>query len=145
MASFKTILSEVGTALKTFFTKDLKTVLVDATDVAEALEPAVAIAFPGISGLYNLTVNAAAKAEEDSIVAGAQSGTGAQKLALVMAAIENDFNAYWTASGHTGTPTQATIETWVNAVIAALNAIPAPASSAPTPVTQAVPTVLAAI
>lgn len=119
MASFTSILSDIGNALKKVFGVAVK--------VAAVAEPIVDIAFPGIANLYNLTVSAAANAETNAIAAGAQSGTGAQKLATVIASITADFEAYATTAGIPFT--QATIETWVNAVVATLNAIPAPSTS----------------
>ena len=115
MASFTSILSGIGKALSKVFGIGIK--------VAQVAEPIIDIAFPGIAALYNLTVTAAANAETNAIAAGQQSGTGAQKLAVVIAAITNDFEAYASAAGIPYT--QATITAWVNAVIATLNAIPA--------------------
>jgi hypothetical protein len=114
MASFTSILSDIGNALKKVFGIGIK--------VAEVAEPIIDIAFPGIAALYNLTVTAAANAETNAIAAGAQAGTGPQKLATVIAAITSDFEAYATAAGIPFT--QATITAWVNAVVATLNAIP---------------------
>lgn len=121
MASFSSILSAIGHGLKVFFSGAVK--------VAVAAEPIVDIAFPGIAVLYNTTVAEVAKAEAAAIAAGQQNGTGQQKLALVIAAITPVFEDY---AKQTGIPTanQAqTIEQWVNAVVASLNAIPSP----PTP------------
>jgi len=121
MASFTTILSDIGNALKKVFGVGVK--------VAEIAEPIIDIAFPGVASLYNLTVTAAANAETDAIAAGQQSGTGAQKLATVIAAITTDFEAYCTAAGIPFTA--ATITAWVNAVVATLNALPAPSTAPP--------------
>lgn len=123
MASFTSILSDIGNALKKVFGVAVK--------VAAVAEPIVDIAFPGISALYNLTVSAAANAETNAIAAGAQSGTGAQKLATVIASITADFEAYATAAGIPFT--QATITAWVNAVVATLNAIPSSTNTAAQP------------
>lgn len=119
--SLKSILSDIGNGLKTFFT--------DADKVATAAEPFVDIAFPGVAALYNTTVTAVGNAETAAIAAGAQSGSGAQKLAAVVASIESDFNAYWKSIGNTTSAPQSTIENYVNAVVASLNAIPAVASA----------------
>lgn len=116
MASFTSILSDIGKGLKVFFT--------GAVTVAQAAEPIVDIAFPGIAPLYNLTVSEVAKAETAAIAAGTQNGTGPQKLALVVAAIESEFNSY-AAKNNLAAPSAATIENWVNAVVATLNVIPA--------------------
>lgn len=118
MASFASILSAVGHGLKVFFTGAVK--------VAVAAEPIVDIAFPGISVLYNATVNEVAKAEAAAIAAGQQNGTGAQKLALVVAAITPVFEEYATQTGIPSAQKEQTIINWVNAVVASLNAIPAP-------------------
>jgi hypothetical protein len=113
--SFKSILSDIGRGLKVFFT--------DATKVAQLAEPIVDIAFPGIALLYNSTVNAAIGAENAAIAAGAQNGTGPQKLAWVTSAISADFAAYAKANGIAYN--EATVQSWINAVVATLNAIPA--------------------
>lgn len=116
MASFKTILDDIGNGLKKVFTI--------GTEVAKAAEPFVDIAFPGIAPLYNATVAAVGTAETAAIAAGAQTGTGAQKLAAVVASITPVFTAYATAQGLPA-PTVATITNYVNAVVATVNAIPA--------------------
>jgi uncharacterized membrane protein (Fun14 family) len=119
--SFTSILSDIGTGLKKFFSA--------ALPVAEAAEPIIAVAFPGVSALYDATVTEIGNAETAAIAAGAQSGTGAQKLAAVVAAVTPTFTAYATAQGLPA-PTTATITNWVNAAVASLNAIPA--ATAPT-------------
>jgi hypothetical protein len=115
MASFSSILSNIGHGLKVFFAGAVK--------VAVAAEPLVDVAFPGIAGLYNATVNEVAKAEGLAIAAGSQSGTGPQKLSLVVQAIESEFDAYAKANGITYDASH--IEAWVNAVVTSLNVIPA--------------------
>lgn len=133
--SFISILDDVGSALKKFFGVEIT--------VAQAAEPIVDLAFPGISVLYNATVNEVATAETAAIAAGVQTGSGPQKLALVVAAIEPTFNQYLQAQGLPAQPT-ATIENWVNAVVAGLNAIPATSSTttvSATPVTSIQPSV----
>jgi hypothetical protein len=120
MASFTSILSDVGSGLKKFFS-----VVIGAAEVAE---PFIDVLFPGFAVLYNTTVAAAANAEANAIAAGAQNGTGAQKLAFVVSAIEKDFNSYTSANGLVA-PSQAVIEAYVNAVVASINAIPATKAS----------------
>lgn len=119
-ASFKSILSDIGNKLKEFFTK--------ALPVAEAAEPIVDVAFPGVAALYNSTVAEVSAAETAAIAAGAQSGTGAQKLAAVVAAITPTFAQYAAQNGLPA-PTQAVITNYVNAVVASLNAIPSTSSA----------------
>lgn len=114
--SFTSILSDIGSGLKKFFSA--------VVPIAEAAEPIVAVAFPGISALYTATVTEVANAETAAIAAGAQSGSSTQKLAAVVAAITPTFTAYAAANGMPA-PTTATITTWTNAIVASLNAIPA--------------------
>jgi hypothetical protein len=116
MASFTSILSDIGTGLKKFFS-----VVVGAAAVAE---PIVDTIFPGLAALYNTTVAAVANAEAAAIAAGQQNGTGPQKLSLVVAAIESSFNTYASSNG-LAAPSTAVIENYVNAVVASINAIPA--------------------
>lgn len=124
MTNFKTILSDIGSGLKKFFSL--------AIPAAAAAAPIVDVAFPGISALYDTTVAAAAQAEAAALAAGASSGSsGAQKLALVVSAIEAQFKSYAAANGIANV-TVTMIENWVNAVVASLNAIPA-STAAPSP------------
>jgi len=116
MASFSSILSGIGNGLKKFFGV--------ALTVAQAAEPIVDVALPGIATLYNLTVNEVVKAEAAAIAAGQQSGTGAQKLALVLQAITPAFQEYAAATGVPSASEAATITNWINGVVATLNAIP---------------------
>lgn len=122
MASFKSILSDIGGFLKKAFT--------DATKVAQAAEPIVDKAFPGIGDLYNATVTAVINAENAAVAAGAQTGSGATKLSLVVNAIESEFNSFASSIGIESTATAT--EGWVNAVVASLNAIPSSTSTTST-------------
>jgi hypothetical protein len=137
MASFKSILSDIGHGLKVFFEKVIPG--------AVAAEPLVDAIFPGIGMLFNTVVNEVASVEGISVAAGAQSGTGTQKLALVLGNpnVQSAITAIETNLGVSINQTQQT--SIINAIVALLNSIPAPASSTSTPVTQAVPTVSAAI
>lgn len=116
MASFKSILGDIGNGLKKFFGI--------AVSAAEVATPFVDVAFPGIGALYTATVAAAAQAEAAALAAGQQSGTGPQKLAMVVSAIEKQFNDYAAANGISNV-TVTMVENWINAVVASLNAIPA--------------------
>jgi hypothetical protein len=123
MASFTSILSDIGNGLKKFFT--------GAVAVATAAEPFVDTLFPGVANLYNAVLAEVGKAEAAAVAAGAQNGTGAQKLALVVQAIVAQFPQY--------TPAQLTII--INGVVAGLNAIPAATATATTPAPTAAPPV----
>lgn len=122
MASFTSILSDVGKGLKKFFSIVL--------GVAQVAEPIIDVAFPGLAVLYNATVNEAVKAEAAAIAAGQQNGTGAQKLAMVIAAVTPQVVAFAAQNGLPA-PTAATITNYVNAVVATLNAIPSGPAPAP--------------
>lgn len=108
-----------------------KTVFADVAHVAIAIEPVVDIAFPGIATLYNATVQAVATAETAATAAGAGTGSGSQKLAAVTAAIEPIAVAYLAAQGIKANTNQ--IAAWTNAVVATLNALPAPTAAASMP------------
>jgi len=118
MANFKSILEDIGSTLKKVFGV--------AEKVAVIAEPIVDLAFPGIAGLYNATVNEVGVAETAAIAAGKQSGSGAQKLAAVVAAITPTFISYAKANG-LPEPTTDVITNYTNAVVASLKAIPAAA------------------
>lgn len=113
-----------------------KTVFADVTREAVAVQPVVDLAFPGIAPLYNATVQAVSLAETAAVAAGSITGSGTNKLAAVTAAIEPIALAYLKQNGITANSTH--IEAWVNAVVATLNALPAPtASTAPAAVKPA--------
>jgi hypothetical protein len=123
MASFTSILSDIGNGLKKFFGK--------ALPIAEAAEPIINVAFPGVSTLYDTVVTEVANAETAAIAAGAQNGTGAQKLAAVLASpgVQSAFAAI-EAAGGISAPTTAQQTAYINAVVASLNALPT-ATTAP--------------
>lgn len=92
--TFKSILSDVGNVFKKLITGPVT----ELTNLAKTEEPVVDATFPGIATPYNTTVSAAVTAETIFAAAGAQTGTGAQKLAYVVSAVEDDFNAWWKTS-----------------------------------------------
>jgi hypothetical protein len=120
MANFKTILDDIGTKFGEIFSK-----VVEAAQVAEPLVDAL---LPGWSALFNGVVAEAAQVEALAAAAGKQTGTGPQKLALVVSAVTPSILAYAKANGLPA-PTAEQITAYVNAAVAALNALP----GAPTP------------
>ena len=62
---------------------DLAMIFKIGTAVAVAAEPIINVAFPGWAALYDTTVQMVQQAEAAAVNAGAQNGTGAQKLAMV--------------------------------------------------------------
>jgi|HubBroStandDraft_5_1064220.scaffolds.fasta_scaffold450484_1 hypothetical protein len=121
MASFTSILSDIGNAFKKIFSVGVA--------VATAAEPFVDTLFPGVSALFNAVAAEAAKIEASAVAAGAQSGTGAQKLAAVTAAVEGAFNTYAQQNG-LALPSTTVVENAVNGVVAFLNALPAVTTAA---------------
>jgi hypothetical protein len=123
--SFKSILSDIGNGIKKVFTVG------DA--VAKDAEPFVDLAFPGVAPLFNAIVQQVGLAEASAAAAGEQTGTGAQKLAVVMQSIEGSIANFEKTNNVTTPMTQEQIEAAANAVVAFLNALPAgtPVAAAP--------------
>jgi|SRR5581483_6588162 len=119
MSSFTSILTHIGGFFKKIF--DV------AIPVAQAAEPVIDLALPGIASLYNSTVAMVANAEMAATAAGAQNGTGPQKLAQVLSALRPIATEYFKSQNITVDDTVLT--NWVNAVVASLNAIPAPSTT----------------
>lgn len=118
MSGFITFLNHVGSFLRKVFT--------GATEVAQVAEPIVDIAFPSVANLYNFTVQQASLAEA---AAEGSHSTGPQKLAAVVAAVTPYATQALKADG-VPAPTDAQITAYVNAVVASLNALPAPVAPA---------------
>lgn len=111
--SFVTVLDKVGADIEKF--------LKLAVPVAKAIEPGIAIAFPAIAPLYNITVSLVSMAEGAAEAAGA-TGSGTQKMALVVAAIAPYATQEAQALG-ISTPTQAQIEAYAQSVVDGLKAL----------------------
>jgi hypothetical protein len=110
---FVTVLDKIGSAFEKFFEK--------AIPIAEAAEPIVDVAFPFIGPLYNTTVALVKAAEGAAAAAGKQTGTGPQKLALVLTALQPYATQMLQADG-VAAPTTAQITNYINSVVAGLNA-----------------------
>ncbi len=127
--SFTSILSNIGNGLKKFFDVSVK--------VATASEPLVDSLFPGIGPLFNAVVTEVGNAEAAAIAAGAQNGSGAQKLAAAVQASEASFVAWANANGYV-VPSQAEIQSAVNGVVAFVNSLSAtPVKSTSSPAAAA--------
>lgn len=120
--SFKSVLSDIGTGIKKVFTV--------GAAVATDAEPFVDIAFPGVAPLFNSIVQQVGMAEASAAAAGAENGTGAQKLALVLRSIEGSIAEYEKTNNLTTPLTQNQTEAAANAVVAFLNALPANSGAA---------------
>lgn len=118
MASFKSVLSAIGHFMAKVFTPGN---IQAAATVAD-------IALPGFAVLIDATAAAVINAENAAIAAGQQNGTGAQKSALVVAAIEKQYEAFAAQNNIPVVPEN--IQKYVDAVVAALNSFPAPLQAA---------------
>jgi len=92
---------------------------------AEVAEPLVAAEFPDIAPLYQSAIGLAVSEEATATAA---TGTGATKLANVVAKGWPQAQAFFAANGIT--VDQAAYEKWVSAVVDTLNLLPAPAAVA---------------
>lgn len=110
---FVSILDKIGAIGKDIFKV--------ALPVAEAIEPGVAILFPALSPLYNMTVTLVANAESAAVAAGANNA-GTQKMALVLAALVPYATQEAAALG-IKPPTIAEATAWVDSVVAGLKAL----------------------
>ena len=120
---FLSILDHAGAVIKNFFTKELPVLV----GVATAAEPIIAVALPSVSVLFDSTVAMVANAQATGLAASQNGATGPQKLASVVEALNPIATAYAKQNGITlETPN---IEALVNACVAFLKAIPAPAGS----------------
>lgn len=126
-SGFVSLLKAAGAKLKDFFSK----VLPEAATLAKDAEPIIDLAFPGISILFNATVSAVATAEAAGQAAATAStgSNGEQKLAAVLSAVGPLITAYLAQQGITASTAQVTA--WVNAIVLALNALPAATTIAP--------------
>ena len=132
----KKVGQEIGKVL-TLFAKEAPTIAITAGTVASALLPQFA---PEIGVGENLVTNIAKEAtavEGAAAAAGTATGNGAQKLAAVVAASGPAIDT-WVASAFPGATaaSAASKAGLVNAVVAIMNEIDAPAAStapAPTP------------
>jgi hypothetical protein len=113
---FITVLDKIGSVFEKFFEK--------AIPIAEGAEPIIDIAFPFIGPLYNTTVALVKAAEGAAAAAGKQTGSGPQKLAMVISALQPYATQELQASG-VAAPTTAQITAYINSVVAGLNAFAA--------------------
>lgn len=129
MASFISVLSNIGNGLKKFFSK-AEPIIKDVETVAEDAAPIINILFPGVGALINGIVGEIGKTEAVAVAVGQQNGTGSQKLALTVAAAQGFFDDYEKAAGVTVEPANVTAA--VNALVAFLNSLPSTPTTSPT-------------
>jgi hypothetical protein len=114
MAGFKSFLSAIGHVLGKIFNPG---VITSAATVADILLPQFRV-------LIDAAAAAVINAETSAIAAGKQGGSGEQKAALVVAAIEKEYAAFALANNIPVVP--GNVQKFVDAVVAALNSFPAP-------------------
>lgn len=94
-------------------------------------EAAVSVFIPGMSAIFNQTVNAVVTAEQNFAALGKQSGTGAQKLASVVSIMGGLIAQALADAGKESD--DAAVQQYINGVVSILNTTPAPAVSVKQP------------
>lgn len=122
----ETFLSSIGARIKAFFDRaePIARAVVSAAVTAQPIVD-VALSLSGnapAAALYNTVSNAAQSAEIAAAAAGAQTGTGAQKAAAVLAnsTVQNAFTAFEQAVGVAPHSTEQQ-QQYISAVVATLN------------------------
>lgn len=126
MNKFETFLSAIGKKTVSV----LKTILHTAVPMAVAAEPFVAIADPQLGPEFALVTNAVAAAEAKFALSNAQTGTGAQKMAAVLDAVNTELLPKLTAAGLTPEQAQAKVQSYVEAAVTLLNTFPVQTAAA---------------
>jgi hypothetical protein len=121
MNKFESFLSAVGRDFK----KGLDVIL----PIASAAAAGLTVVNPALGGILTTSIGVVIATEQKFAAMGQQNGTGSQKLAesvsLLYPAFEQIFSQYGVSLD------KSHVETYVNAIVAALNAFPAiPAATA---------------
>lgn len=116
--------------------KDILAVFKEGDVIAKDIEPIIAVALPGISSIYNMVVAAVGNAEALGSAAAATASTDAQKLANVLTAVGPTVTQ--TLTGFGIAVDKSHLVAYINAVVASLNALPAPTApvTVPAPVAK---------
>jgi hypothetical protein len=131
--SFKSILGNIGSDLKKFFTSPVvSTVITGGFGIADLIDPALSPLFNGIAASVS-------KAEALAAAANVTGKTGPQKLALALADAQASFQVYCNATGVTIESAQQTAI--INAVVAMLNSVPSSSTLTVVPIASASPAV----
>jgi hypothetical protein len=115
---FLSFLSHIGQQFK----KGLDAVL----PFAQAASVGVAVVNPGIGAALQTTIGVISQTEQKFAAMGQQSGTGSQKLAEATQVLEPALLQIFSANGMQADTTH--VQGYINAVVAMLNALPAPVS-----------------
>lgn len=104
-----------------------------AAVVGSAINPGIGLAITGVEALINAALKQVLNMEAAAAAVGAQSGTGAQKSAAVIASLTPQVEQLLVSVGvsqPTAEQVQSVTTTLSNSVVAILNSIPAPATPA---------------
>jgi hypothetical protein len=104
----QTLLQDIGNVLGKVFNVSLA--------VAAVAEPVVAVGFPGMATIYNLTLTAAAQAEQAAVAAGATQSTTLLKTIAATQAVTPYALAYAQQAGLPA-PSVAIVTAYAQAVI----------------------------
>ena len=119
--SFKSILDKIGSDAKAVFSflgsSKGQAIIATGEGLVETVEPGTA----GVFALANNWIAEVVKTETLAFAAGAQQGSGAQKSAMVLAAVTPQALAFAKANG-LSTPTATQLTAANNALVAFLNA-----------------------
>jgi hypothetical protein len=118
----QTFLEEVGKDFKNGL-KKLEPVGKEALVLAEAAGPEIAALDPLFGAVFQTVVATVASVEQKFAAMGQQAGTGVQKLADAVTILQPVAAQALAAAGKAAD--NATVENYINAVVAFLNAIPA--------------------
>lgn len=124
-ASFKTILDDIGGFFKKVFESPVTQAVERGVDVFAQTPFASLLLGPAGATLLKNSVEAIENVEMLSIAAGSQSGTGAQKSALVAQTIEAQYNAFAAAQNPPLPVTPQTLQMFIAAFVAIANSFPA--------------------
>lgn len=132
-------LDKIGTDIANDFKKAEPVIEKAVVDVGEAATPFIALYAPGLVPLVNSTLTAIINAQAAGVAAAQNtSGTDAAKFAAVLSTISPIATAYLSQNGIVVNTSQ--ITAFINALVAAIDALPAPTTSAPvTTVTATTP------
>lgn len=124
MASKPSILSDIGNFFKKVFTSPITKDIENSVE-AFALSPLAALVLsPAGATLLANSVTALENAEMASITAGAQSGSGPTKAAMVIQQLEASYNAFAAAQTPPLPVTPATLKAFIDAFTAVANSFP---------------------
>lgn len=107
---------------------DFKKGVAVAMPFAQAGAAGLAVADPTLAPLVSTGIAVVSEVEQKFAAIGQQSGTGAQKLSEATSILAPVALGLMQATGST-TATEANVQNFINGLVAALNAFPAPATT----------------